>query len=157
MLYNENKNYFLEEKKVIKQIQDWKYFLNNTIGLFSFTFAISCAGLEPKNSILWNFLSIAVIIVLLVKNKNIFPEVIILIRNKKEKTEDDMRLLRLYKEELLKMKKFEPTKKKYKLSNIKNSMIAIYHSFKETPLYWIGFLSLFILLYYNFMSFMIFK
>lgn len=81
----ECKSISLEEKRIIKQIRDWKYFLNNTIGLFSFTFAISCAGIEPKKSILWNFLSIAVIMCLIAQKNHIFPEIIRVTRNKKDK------------------------------------------------------------------------
>ena len=109
----ESKSISLEEKRIIKQIRDWKYFLNNTIGLFPFTFSISCAGMETKKLIIW---------------------------------------INLFEEELLKMKKPTLSKGKYKLRNIKHRMISFYYGFKEMPIYWIGFLTLFGILYYNSMK-----
>ena len=49
-----------------------------------------------------------------------FPEIIRIIRNKKDKNEEDIRLLNLFEEELLKMKKPKLEKGRFNLINIKH-------------------------------------
>ncbi|WGL60518.1 hypothetical protein QEJ31_02745 [Pigmentibacter sp. JX0631] len=142
-----------DKKEITEQMKAWKNFLDNTIGFVSFNFAISCSGLEGIKSLLWPSLSIAFILVLMFKTDDIFPKSIIDLRNKKNKTDEDKKYLIIFEKNLFNLEKadlFIEEKDK-----IKKRFISFCNDLKETPLYWIGFISLLGVLFCNIRTFSI--
>ena len=71
--------------KTKKEADVWKTFLNNIIGIFTFSISIGCLG--TSNPKLYACISFAFALLLVFMGRKSFPETIKKLREKKDKTE----------------------------------------------------------------------
>lgn len=80
-------------QKIPRRLEGWKSFLSNSIGLLSFNFALNCQSSPQNARFLNSVLSLTVVLMLVAKKRLAFPAELRALREKKEKSEEEKRLL----------------------------------------------------------------